>query len=66
MEKKREKCLAWLAWDHVCTPKHLGGASILNSYEHMVAPRFTFIPFMFEGVQSWAEMVAYFIEKTIN
>ena len=62
-KRKGKSALSWLAWDHVCTPKRLGGASILNLYEHMVARRFTFIRFMFEGVQPWTEMVAYFIEK---
>ena len=62
-KRKGKRALPWSAWDHVCTPKHLGGASILNIYEHMVARRFTFIRFMFEGVQPWTEMVAYFIEQ---
>ena len=53
----------WFAWDHVCTPKRLGGAPILNLYEDMVARRFTFIRIMFEGVQPWTEMVKYFIEE---
>ena len=57
--------MSWLAWDHVCTPKRLSGASILNLYEHMVARRFTFIQFMFEGVQPWTKMVVYFIENNI-
>ena len=63
-KKNGKSALLWLAWDHVCTPKRLGGASILNLYEHMVAHLFTFIQFMFEGVQPWIEMVTYFIEKT--
>ena len=36
-KRKGKSALSWLAWDHVCTPKRLGGASILNQYEHMVA-----------------------------
>ena len=48
--------MSWLAWDHVCNPKHLGGASIFNLYEHMAA-----LQFMFDGVQPWTGMVAYFI-----
>ena len=55
--------MMWLAWDHVCTLKCLGGASILNLYEHMVACQFNFSRFMFEGVQPWTKMVAYFIKK---
>ena len=35
----------------------------VDLYKDMVARRFTFIRFMFEGVQPWTEMVAYFIEK---
>ena len=62
-KRKGKSALSWLAWDHVCTPKRLGGASILNLYEHMVARRFTFIRFMFEGVQPWTEILAYYIEK---
>ena len=56
MEKKREKCLVVVGMDHVCTPKRLCGASIFNLYEHMVARRFTFIRFMFEGVQPWTKI----------
>ena len=64
MEKKRKKLFSWLAWDHVCTLKRLGGASMLNLYKHMVARQFTFIPLMLDGVQPWTKMVTYFIEKT--
>ena len=57
--------MSWLACDHVCNLKGLGGTSILNLYEHMVARRFTFIQFMFEGIQALTEMVTHFMEKTI-
>ena len=48
-----KSALSGLAWDHVLTLKCLDGASILNLHEHMVACWFTFIQFMFEGVQPW-------------
>ena len=62
-KRKGKSDMSWLACDHVCNLKGLGGTSILNLYEHMVARRFTFIRFMFEDVQPWTEMVAYFIEN---
>ena len=41
--------MSWLAWDHVCTPKSLGGESILN---------------FLCACSGFLEMVAYFIKKT--
>ena len=38
-KRKGKSALLWLAWDHVCTLKRHGGASILSLYEHMVARR---------------------------
>ena len=63
MEEKKKKSIIVVAWDHVCTHKNLGGASILNLFQHMIACRFTFILFMFEGVQPWTKMAACFIKK---
>ena len=60
MEEKREKC-------HVV----VGMGSFLYfetswwgiNIEFIRAHRFTFIQFMFEGLQPWRDMVAYSIEK---
>ena len=42
-KRKEKSIMSWLAWDHICTPKRLGGTSILILYKHMVAHRFTSI-----------------------
>ena len=56
MDEEMEKNHFVLAWNHICSLKHLGGASILTLYEHMMARWFTFIRFMFEGVQPLTKM----------
>ena len=58
-KRKGKSALSWLAYDHFCTQKRLSGASILSLYGHMVAHRFTFIRFMFEGVQPWIKMAKH-------
>ena len=62
-KRKDKKGIAWMAWDHICTPKRLGGAALLNLYEHMVARRFTFLKSMFEGNQPWTEIMVFYLEK---
>ncbi len=62
-KKKGYNGISWIAWDHVCTPKRLGGAALLNVFEHMVARRVSMLKFMFEGSQPWTEMMAFFIRK---
>ena len=61
--KKGKHGISWLAWDHICTPKRLGGAALLNVYEHMVARRFSLLISMFGNTQPWVEMVIFFIER---
>ena len=62
-KKKGKDGISWLAWDHICTPKRLGGATLLNVYEHMVARRFSLLIAMFANTQPWIEMVIFFIER---
>ena len=53
----------WVSWTHICTLKHLGGASLLNLEDHMVARRFSLLKGMCSGFQPWAEIICYFVEK---
>ena len=62
-KRKDKKGIAWMAWDHICTPKWLGGAALLNLYEHMVVRRFIFLKSMFEGNQPWTEIMVFYHEK---
>ena len=62
-KKKGKDGISWLAWDHICTPKRLGGATLLNVYDHMVAERFSLLIAMFANTQPWIEMVIFFIER---
>ena len=62
-KKKYRDCIPWMAWDHLCTPKRLGGPALLNQYEHMAACRFSFLVAMFKDDQPWIEMTKSFIEK---
>ena len=52
-----------MAWEHICTPKRLGEAVLLNLYDHMVTRRFTFLKAMFIGDEPWIQMAVFFIEK---
>ena len=52
-----------MLWEHICTPKRLRGAILLNLYDHMVARRFTFLKAMFIGDEPWTKMTVFFIEK---
>ena len=62
--KRKEKVgRSWMAWEHICTPKRLGGVALLNLYDHMVARRFTLLKAMFLGDEPWTEMIVFFIEK---
>ena len=41
--KKRDKMgITWVAWNHLATPKRLGGTGILNLSKHMMARRNVF------------------------
>jgi hypothetical protein len=53
----------WVSWTHICTPKHLGGAGLLNLEDHMVARRFSLLKELCLGSQPWAEIICYFVEK---
>jgi hypothetical protein len=63
-KKKLYNGISWIAWDHVCTLKRLGGAALLNVSEHMVAKSVSMLKFMFEDFQPWIEMMAFFIRKS--
>ena len=46
--KKRDKMgITWVAWNHLATPKRLGGVGILNLSKHMMARRFSLLQDMF-------------------
>ena len=55
--------ISWVSWLHICTPKHLGGAGLLNLEDHLVARRFSLLKEMCSGSQPWAEIICYFVEK---
>ena len=35
--------ITWLAWNHLATPKRLGGTGILNLSKHMMDRRFSLL-----------------------
>ena len=54
--KKRDKMgITWVAWNHLATPKRLGGTGILNLSKHMMARRFS----LFEDVFKLTTMYIY-------
>ena len=59
--KKRDNMgITWVAWNHLATPKHLGGA---NLSMHMMARRFSLLQDMCLNSQPWIFIVQYFIEN---
>ena len=56
-KRKHTSGILWMAWDHLCTPKRLGGAALLNLYDHMAAHRFSFFIAMFKDDQPWVELM---------
>ena len=55
--------ISWVSWLHICTPKHLGGAGLLNLEDHLVARRFSLLKEMCSCSQPWVEIICYFVEK---
>jgi hypothetical protein len=49
----------WVLWTYICTPKHLGGAGLLNLEDHMVARTFSLLKGMCSGSQPWADIICY-------
>ena len=49
--------------NNICIPKQLGGATLLNLEDHMVAQRFNLLKGMCIGTQPWAKIIGYFVEK---
>ena len=62
--KKRDKMgITWVAWNHLATPKRLGGTGILNLSKHMMARRFSLLQDMCSESQPWISIAQYFIEN---
>ena len=55
--------ITWVAWNHLGTPKRLGGTGILNLSKHMMAHRFSFLQVMCSTSQPWISIALYFIEN---
>ena len=55
--------ITWVAWNHLATPKRLGGTGILNLFKHMMARRFSLLQDMCSNSQPWISIVQYFIEN---
>ena len=45
--------ITWVAWNHLETPKRLGGTGILNLSKHMMARRFSLLQDMCSTSQPW-------------
>ena len=54
--------VTWISWDHLATPKRLGGAAILNLEKHLMARRFALLRDICQQDQPWISMMQYFIE----
>ena len=54
--------VTWISWDHLATPKRLGGATILDLERHLMARRFTLLQDICKQYQPWISMRQYFIE----
>ena len=52
----------WILWDHLATPKRLGGATILDLEMHLVAHGFALLRGVCQQDQPWISMMQYFIE----
>ena len=55
--------ITWVLWNHLATPKRLGGIVILNLSKHMMARRFSFLQDMCSNSQPWISIVQYLIQK---
>ena len=55
--------ITWVAWNHLATPKRLGGTGILNLSKHMMARRFSLLQDMCSKSQPWISIAQYFIEN---
>ena len=55
--------IAWVAWNHLATPKCLEGARIFKLFMYMMAYRFSLLPDMCSNSQQWIYSVKYFIES---
>ena len=55
--------ITWVAWNHLATPKRLGGTGILNLSKHMMARRFSLLQDMCSNSQPWIYMLQYFIKN---
>ena len=55
--------ITWVAWNHLATPKCLGGVGILNLSMHMMARRFSLLQDMCSYSQLWISIVQYFNEN---
>ena len=62
-KKESRLGISWISWSHICTPKRLGGAALLNLEDHMIARRFSLLKGMCLGSQPWGEIMCYFVEK---
>ena len=60
--KGEMKGVTWISWDHLATPKRLGGAGILNLEMHLMARRFALLRDVCQQDQPWISMMQYFIE----
>ena len=61
--KKDRRGVAWVSWEHLATPKRLGGVTILNLDMHLMARRFSLLRDMCRQDQPWVCMMQYFIEN---
>ena len=54
--------VTWISWDHLATPKRLGGATILDLEMHLMARNFALLQDICQKGQPWISMMQYFIE----
>ena len=63
--KGEMKGVTWISWDHLATPKRLGGVGILNLEMHLMAHRFALLQDVCQQDQPWISMMQYFIEHEV-
>ena len=54
----------WISWQHVTTPKRMGGAALLDLNFHMASLRFSLLQALCVQSHPWTDIAKFFIEET--